>query len=240
MTPQWRNFLQQAGWYLATLIVLMIALRFMPNGVILLLMWVVALVWGAFLVTMLHRLLLNRPDAGLMDERLESYLLQAQGYQEEIETIIQTADDTKQSELQRLGKQIDTWTKAIGRLVKRINELSQNEIVRRDMDRVPTAIADIEARLKQETDPRLRTKLQHTLLKRQKQWRALQALQQTLQQAEIEVESTLSSLGTIHSQILTGQSTSEIANYKRLAVEVTEEVQRLEEHLQTLRQIRLN
>ena len=50
-----------------------------------------------------------------------------------------------------------------------------------------------------------------------------------MERAEMQIESTVSMLGTIYSQILTGQSTSHVADYGHLSADVDEEVRVLQE-----------
>ena len=55
----------------------------------------------------------------------------------------------------------------------------------------------------------------------------------------MQIESTVSMLGTIYSQVLTGQSTSEVADYSQLSTEVDEEVRLLQDYLEALREVKL-
>ena len=57
--------------------------------------------------------------------------------------------------------------------------------------------------------------------------------------AEIQMESTLSAMGTIYSQILTTQSTSQVADYTHLTDEAEEETRRLQDHLDALTEVKL-
>jgi hypothetical protein len=61
-----------------------------------------------------------------------------------------------------------------------------------------------------------------------------------MKRAEIQIESTLSSLGTIYSQLLTGQSTDHVADYSRLSSEVDEEVRLLQDRLEALEEVKLS
>lgn len=64
-------------------------------------------------------------------------------------------------------------------------------------------------------------------------------LQNTMKRAEIKIERTLSALGTIYPQILTGQSTNQVANYSRITSAVSEEVRALRDHLEALAEVKL-
>ena len=75
---------------------------------------------------------------------------------------------------------------------------------------------------------------------RRNQMAALEHLQRIIKRAEIKIESTLSSLGTIYSQMLISQSTDHVADYSRLAADVDEEVRTLQDHLEALEEVRLS
>ncbi|HQX76357.1 MAG TPA: hypothetical protein PL074_08590, partial [Thermoflexales bacterium] len=58
-------------------------------------------------------------------------------------------------------------------------------------------------------------------------------------EAEIQLESTVSSLGTIYSQALAGQSATAIADYAHLSQDVDEQVRVLDDQLQSIEEVRL-
>ena len=129
---------------------------------------------------------------------------------------------------------------AIEALAERISSFRRDDIIRRDLQSVPRAIKELEARLSAETDAAIHKQLERTLTNRQKQLESLEALQSTVKRAEIQIESTLSQLGTIYSQLLTSQSTHDVADYSRLSVNLDEEVRLLHDHLEALREVKLD
>ncbi len=207
---------------------------------ILIALWGVGLIWGGVLAYQFSQLLFSGDELLVSEDQLQAYLNQALSYKAQIDSAIKSsAGQTERFHQERLADQIETWTEAVTRLVQRLSSLRQDGIIRRDFQQVPQAIADLEQRLANTSDPGLRTQLERTLANRQKQLASLQALQSTMERAEIQIESTLSMLGTIYSQILTGQSTSHVANYDRLSEEVDEEVRLLQDHLEALREVKL-
>jgi hypothetical protein len=96
----------------------------------------------------------------------------------------------------------------------------------------------LEVQLPIETNPDIRNQLERTLINRKNQLASLQLLQSTIKKAEIQIESTLSLLGTIYSQILIGQSTNHVADYGRLSVDVDEAVNRLQDQLEALWEVK--
>jgi len=112
-------------------------------------------------------------------------------------------------------------------------------MIRKDLKQVPKSIASLEARISRESEPMMIAQLERTLEHRRQQLATLEKLQLNIQMAEVKIESTLSMLGTIYSQILTGQSTRQMADYRRLLDEVDEEVYTLQDHLEALEEVKL-
>lgn len=239
ISPPWRRLLRNAGWYVATLIILMLSLRFL-RGYGLLLLWGVGLSWGVILAYQFSRLAFTATEPTANGAELQSYLDQAAAYRQKIDQVIAgAATQAERLRLEQLAAQIEAWTETVAKLVERLNSLHQDELIQRDLRQVPQAIAGLEKKLAAESDPALKVQLQRTLANRRKQLDALTQLQNSMVQAEMQIESTVSMLGTIYSQILTGQSTSDVADYQELSTEVDEEVRVLQDHLEALREVKL-
>lgn len=239
ISPNWRRLLKNAGWYVATLIILMVSIRFL-RGYGLLLLWGVGLGWGAILAYQLSQLAFAPTGADTSNSTMQSYLEQANAYRQKIAQVITGAPtQAERLRLEQLAAQIEAWTETIAKLVERLNNLRQDELIQQDLRQVPQAIAELKKKLASETDPALKAQLERTLANRRKQMTALVQLQNSMVQAEMQIESTVSMLGTIYSQILTGQSTSDVANYQELSTEVDEEVRVLQDHLEALREVKL-
>jgi hypothetical protein len=177
---------------------------------------------------------------GQTNPTVQAHLDKALAYQAQIDGLIKaTSEPMARARLQDLAGEVDEWVEAIEDLVNRLDDFQQNSLIRQDLESVPKAITDLESRLTQETDPAIRSQLERTLANRRKQLAALERLQNTMKRAEIQIESTLSSLGTIYSQLLTGQSTDHVADYSRLSAEVEEEVHTLQDHLEALEEVKL-
>ena len=235
--PRWQKFWQNLIWFVVTLVALIILLQFLRSPVVLLALWVVGIIWGGILAYKLSQLLFATDELAASDERSRVYLEQAQDYQAKIEATLKSGSGS--SHAQQLTRHVDELLAAIQDLVERMSSLRQNEVIRRDFRKVPKAIEDLENRLTAESDEAIQMQLKRTLTNRRQQLESLEALQNTIKQAEIQLESTISQLGTIYSQLLTGQSTSQVADYSRLSEDVDEEVRLLEDQLQALREVKL-
>lgn len=235
LAPYWRKFLQNLVWYLLAVALAMVLVRF--ERLPIWLPWLVALVGAIWLIWQQFRANLAGVDEG---RRANLYLEQSLAYQRQIEQALKASPPAAGSvQRQQLLLQIDSWTKAIEALVQRINDFRQDELIQQDLKAVPQAIANLESRLGREADVATQAQLERTLANRRKQLATLKQLQNTVNRAEIQIESTLSLLGTIYSQILIGQSTSHVADYSRLASDVDEEVRQLQDQLEALREVKL-
>jgi hypothetical protein len=171
---------------------------------------------------------------------IHAHLDKALAYQAQIESLIKsTANVNTRARLQDLASQVSEWVEAIEDLVKRIDSFQGNNLIRQDLEAVPQAITKLEAQLTEESDPAIQSQLERTLTNRRNQLASLERLQTTMKRAEIQIESTLSALGTIYSQLLTGESTNHVADYSRLSAEVDEEVRMLQDRLEALEEVKL-
>lgn len=170
---------------------------------------------------------------------IQAHLNKARTYQEQIDAYIQaTADPRSRDRLQDLSDQINEWTEAIEAMARRIDNYQQNEVISQDLESVPKSIKKLETQLENETNPALKTELERTLANRRNQLATLQHLENTMKQAEIKMESTLASVGTIYSQLLTSQSADHVADYSRLSEDVNEEVRTLQDQLEALEEVK--
>lgn len=196
--------------------------------------------------TSVHREAKSRPTAkssatkeSWTTSKIQAHLDKARAYQKQINDLIKSTPDRNRARRQELATQVSEWIKAIEDLSKQVGNFQQNTLINQDLNSVPQAIEELEARLANESNETTRKELERTLASRKNQLAALQRLQDSIHRAEIKIESTLSALGTIYSQLLTAQSTDQVADYSRLSTEVDEEVRTLQDHLDALREVKL-
>jgi hypothetical protein len=195
-------------------------------------LWLRAGRWSGLAITLsgsgllLWRLLpCRQPDK-------DAPLQRVTGYTQRIEQLLRANPNEHQ---QQLLAQIQTWQRTIETMAQTLASLAQNNhIIQEDLRRPPGAIADLEGQLTGEVDPLLRADLEQMLLQRKRQQQSLKQLQTTRRRANIQLERAAAVMGTIYSQLLTYRSTSQVADYQRLADNVAQEVQRLQDYLEAL------
>ena len=231
---QWLEFLSNPLWYVAAIAGLA-GLTYYLN-----LWWwltgAAALAWGGWLVW--HAFGANNSQVD-GEEQLQAWLDQAVRYKTQINQALKLTSDRNTSLYgPALVAQVDVWTAVIQDLVERLAILRHDDLIRRELATVPQAIEALEGQLACAADGALRAQLEQALANRRNQLASLRQLQSTLQQAEIQIENTFSLLSSIYSQILTGQSINHGADCGRFLADLDEEVRRLQDHLEALREVK--
>jgi hypothetical protein len=231
---RWLGFLSNPLWYVAAIAGLA-GLTYCLNA-----WWwltgAVALAWGGWLVWHVFSAKGSHVDG---EEQLQAWLDQALRYKTQINQALKLTSD-RNTALYRpsLVAQVDAWTAVIQDLVERLAVLRHDELIRHELATVPQAIAALETQLAGAADGALRAQLEQALANRRNQLASLKQLQSTLQQAELQIENTFSLLSSIYSQILTGQSIRHGADCGRFLTDLDEEVRRLQDHLEALREVK--
>ena len=132
--------------------------------------------------------------------------------------------------LEQTAGEVDDWIGSLWEVARRVDTFEGNRTIQQDMQSVPVAIRNYETRLKTETNPEVRDQLASTLASRQSQWTALQNLQSTIERGKLQMDQTLSSMGTIYSQVLLMDAKDiDSGKYQRLREDIAEEVKSLHE-----------
>ena len=170
----------------------------------------------------------------LGDKRLQQQMNEALDYRGRIETAIREKDDSMlKDELSQTAVQIDEWLEHIYGLARRIDKYQQEQkLLARDHKRAQTRIQQLESELALETDTAVREQIEVTLSSLHRQITTLDNLESTIQRAELQLENSLSHLGTIYSQtMLAGAKDIDSSRARRLRHEIAEEVTELNDML---------
>jgi hypothetical protein len=167
----------------------------------------------------------------LRSRKLRMQVDKALEYQGLIASIVhRTREGVLQDRLARATEPIDEWIKAIHRLATRLDVYEQNLVIRQDLRSVPLAIDNFKKRLAAEGDPAMRDALRNTIADKERQWEQLGQLQNTMEKAEFQLESTLAALGTVYAQLQTlDLRGSDRGRTERLRTEIDEQVAQLQD-----------
>ena len=107
-----------------------------------------------------------------------------------------------QTRMQDVANQVEEWVRRIYSLATRLDKFRNDSIISDDLKSVPESIRKLQQRMNGEDDPAIKTEMADTIARRETQFDSLKKLEQTMDRAELQLENTLTSLGTIYSQML--------------------------------------
>lgn len=180
-------------------------------------------------------------DVRLIKERsLRAKFDQAMAYYERLQ---QVAAGMKSERLRERTsesvRQMGEWVSNIYHLALRLQAYRQDGILNHDREQVPRAIQRLRNELKLESDPTLRKQMQLTLESKQRQWQNLQALDNLMEKAELQLDHSIAALGTVYSQLLLISGKREIDNTaaQRLQADVSDEVASLQDLVDSINEV---
>jgi hypothetical protein len=140
--------------------------------------------------------------------------------------------------LARASSEMTRWLQVVYHLAGRIDQYRCNLTIQRERQTLPRVIQSCQQKLSHEPDPNLRHHRQRTLAYKQQQLQALDELQNNIEKAAHQLDSTIASMGVVYSQLLLLVSSRDVESGRinRLQAEITEEVQRLEDLTTAIRE----
>jgi hypothetical protein len=167
----------------------------------------------------------------LRSRKLKAQLNKALEYQGLIiATVQRIRSEVLRDRLVRATEPVDDWIEAIYRLSTRLDAYEQNQVIKRDLRSVPLAVDNFKKRLAQEDDPAVQATLRNTIADKERQWEHLSHLQNTMEKAQYQLESTMAALGTVYAQVqaidLRG---AEKGRTERLRQEIDDQVTQLQD-----------
>ena len=136
---------------------------------------------------------------------------------------------------------INDWIAHMYNLANRIDYFENNNLAARDLQQVPRKIQHVKRRLSVETDSGTTHDLQQQLSLLQRQLVSLEASASIIKRAEIQLESTLSALGTVYAQMsLLGTNVTKSSRGQRLSIEIKEEIDKLQDTIDAMNDVQLH
>lgn len=158
--------------------------------------------------------------------------------------MMKLADRSKGSmrtRLRTLVNDVSDWISYMYNLAERIDLFESNEIILRDRQQVPRKIAEVKQQIKSERDERTRLDRDQQLKLLQQQHVSLEASASIIKRAKIQLESTLSALGTAYAQMsLLGHKDSGSARGQRLSIEIKDEIDKLQDTIDAMDEVHLH
>ncbi len=179
----------------------------------------------------------------LSDPQLQQRVEEALDYRARINLAIrERRPSALRDNLSDTASQIDEWLENIYSLAKRLDRFKREKsILKRDMNRAATRIDQLNDRIVNETDLAVQEQITETIRSMRRQINTINALEKTMQRAELQLETTMTALGTIYSQtMLVGAKDIDSGRAKRLRQDIDDEVGELDDVLLAMDEVYAN
>ena len=173
------------------------------------------------------------------DAKLRQRVEKALEYRERIdETINQAREGIMREHLMDVSRGVTQWLENVFRLARRLDAYEQDRVIHQDLQAVDPAIESLKKRLAIEDDDTVQRQISQAIAQRQIQRDNLRKLQNVMERAEFQLESTITAMGTVYSQVMILDS-REVASGRaqRLQEEIDDEVQTLQDVVQTMDEV---
>lgn len=177
--------------------------------------------------------------SGLRDRELKEKLKKAEEYHVQIKAAIKSQKDgILKQRMQRTTAEIYDWIGNMVRLARRLDAYRGDPIIKGDRDGLKDSIPTLQARLQRESDPRVHQQLETTLADQRRLQDNIAELDNRMQRADLQLDSSLAALGTVYSQILlVGSKEVDSDRAERLSADIASEVTSLQDVVDSINEV---
>jgi len=130
------------------------------------------------------------------------------------------------------------WVSSVFGLAKRLDRYESDSMLQRDQRDLPKEIATLRLKWQHEDSDAVKQELQQAITAKENQLINLQKLQNAMEKAEYQLETTLTALGTVYSQILLiGAKDVDSGRARRLREDISDQVAALQSLQSTLDEV---
>jgi hypothetical protein len=160
-------------------------------------------------------------------------------YRDRIDAVIaKTKDGVMRAHMADVSQSITSWMESVFRLARRLDAYMADETLREDLKTVDPAIEALKRRLALEDDDTVKRQISQTIAQKQIQRDNLRRLRNVMEQGQFQLESTLTAMGTVYSQMmLLGSRDIASGRAQRLQQDVDDQVQALQDVVQAMDEV---
>ncbi len=165
-------------------------------------------------------------------------LTRAIEYRRSMMALAERSSGAMRTQLEETIGDVSSWIAHMYDLALHVDAFEANRLVDEDRRAVPQRIDKVRTRLERESDPAVRRDLEDQLAKLQLQLDNLNATASSVKRAEIQLDSTLSALGTVYAQMSRlGTKDVDSARAQRLRLEIQDEVASLQDTIEAMDEV---
>ncbi len=166
----------------------------------------------------------------LGNPELRQKLLKALDYRHRIVEEIERREDVHDDKLMDAVRGMEDWIAQIYRLAQGLDVYQNDPIIARDLQSVPKELTEYQNQRARNLSAALQDDLDKTISMKQSQFEALSHLRDTMGKARLQLDNTLSAMGTVYMQAkLLGSKDVTSSRAQRLQTDMLEQVRQLED-----------
>lgn len=187
----------------------------------------------------LHQLLTERYNPAHVQnlvarERLEKAL----EYYGAMQNAMSSRSGASKVEFQNTLDEIDDWIGYLYELGKRVDRFEDNRLINRDRMQARSDLDALKRRLQAEPDERVKDEIRRSITIKETQLENLKTLEANIKRADIQMDNTLSALGTVYTQMqLIGSKDIDSGSARRLKNEVHDQVMSLQDTIAAIDEV---
>ena len=179
-----------------------------------------------------------RPGA-IKNDALRAKVTKALEYRDRIHTTIgKGRDSILRDHLRDVSGGVNDWMQNVFRLAQRLDAYLADDTLRSDLQSVDPEIERLKKRLALEDDDTVKRQISQAIAQKQIQRDNLRKLQNVMEQAQFQLESTITAMGTVYSQVMIlGARDVASGQAQRLQQDVLDQVQALQDVVRSMDEV---
>jgi tetratricopeptide (TPR) repeat protein len=154
------------------------------------------------------------------------------------EVIAKSREGVMRDHMADVSQGTTDWMENIFELAKRLDAYMADEMLRQDLQSVEPSIEALKKRLALEEDDTVKRQISQTIAQKQIQRDNLYKLQNVMERAQFQLESTVTAMGTVYSQMMIlGSRDVASGRAERLQEDIDDQVQALQDVVQTMDEV---
>ncbi len=177
--------------------------------------------------------------AGIRDRDLRAKLAEAEEYRQRIQQVVaQQKSGILRDRLVGTTSQVYDWIANMVALARRVDAYRNDDIIKRDNANINQEIKTLQARMALERDERVKEQMATTLESKRQFAGNLQELTGRMERADLQLDHSLTALGTVYSQLLlVGSKDVDSDRADRLRDDIRGEVTALQDLVDSLNEV---
>jgi hypothetical protein len=140
--------------------------------------------------------------------------------------------------LKDVSRGVNDWMENVFRLAQRLDAYAADEMIHRDLKTVDPEIDTLKKKLALEDDDTVKRQISQAIAQKQIQRDNLRRLENVMEQADFQLESTITAMGTVYSQVMIlGARDVASGRAERLQQDVTDQIQALQDVVRTMDEV---